>query len=68
MLGFADKTGDKKTNLKVAQRRADNVTNVLKDKCGVLNIIHPFSMGDTELLEPDGLAKNRAVEVWVALP
>jgi outer membrane protein OmpA-like peptidoglycan-associated protein len=67
VLGFSDKTGDKQTKLEISQGRADSVAKVLRDKCGVHNIIHPVGLGDTQLLGPDSSA-NRVTEVWVALP
>ena len=67
VLGFSDKTGDKQTKFEISQGRADSVAKVLRDKCGVHNIIHPVGLGDTLSLGPDSSA-NRVTEVWVALP
>lgn len=68
VLGFADTKGDEKANLRVSQDRADNTLRVLKEKCGVANVMHAVAMGGSTLFDEKGLEKNRTSEVWVVLP
>jgi outer membrane protein OmpA-like peptidoglycan-associated protein len=68
ILGFADSKGNEQVNMKISQTRADSVMKTLKEKCNVGNPMHTVAMGVTELFGADNLAKNRVVEVWVALP
>ena len=68
VLGFADKSGDPQVNKKLSGARADAVVNVLKNDCGLLNLIYPVSVGSSELVSPGNQNKNRAAEVWMVLP
>lgn len=68
ILGYADKTGDEKTNLKISQERAASVLGSLRDKCGMANVMHAVGMGGSTLLNESGTEKNRAVEIWAVLP
>jgi outer membrane protein OmpA-like peptidoglycan-associated protein len=68
VAGYADATGDPKTNLTISQQRADNVTKVLKEKMNLLNVIHSVGMGSTDLLDGKRADQNRAVEVWAVAP
>jgi len=68
VLGFADTKGDPKKNLDISTARADSVADALKDKCGVLNMIHPVGMGGSDLFDAQAREKNRVVEVWAVLP
>jgi len=68
ILGFADKTGIEKTNLQVSLDRADQVTEVLRKRCGMLNVMQTVPMGVSDLSNPQDPAGNRAVEVWAVLP
>jgi len=68
VLGFADKSGDPQVNKKLSAGRADAVVNVLKNDCGLLNLIYPVSIGSSELVSPGNQNKNRAAEVWMVLP
>ncbi len=68
ILGFADPKGDEKTNLRISDERARNVLHALRDRCGVINLMHTVAMGGSTLLDAQGLEKNRAVEVWAVLP
>jgi outer membrane protein OmpA-like peptidoglycan-associated protein len=69
VLGFADLKGDEKTNLKISTQRAEGVLSVLRDQCGVLNVMHAVGMGGSTLFgnEQDAV-RNRVVEVWAVLP
>jgi len=68
VLGFADTKGDEKTNIRISQERADSTLRVLRDKCGVANVLHAVAMGGSTLFDDKGLEKNRTAEVWVVLP
>jgi outer membrane protein OmpA-like peptidoglycan-associated protein len=68
VLGYADKKGDPKSNLAISLHRAGAVEKVLKEKAGVMNVVHPVGMGGSEMFDASALEKNRVVEVWVVLP
>ena len=68
ILGYADSKGDEKKNLSVSQSRADSALSVMKNKCGVQNVMHAVAMGSSKLLDAQSLEKNRIVEVWAVLP
>jgi outer membrane protein OmpA-like peptidoglycan-associated protein len=68
ILGFADPKGDAKKNLDFSQARADTVMNAMRDKAGVMNVMHAVGMGGSTLLDSENLEKNRIAEVWVVLP
>jgi outer membrane protein OmpA-like peptidoglycan-associated protein len=68
ILGFADKKGDEKTNLRISQERADAVLRVLRDKCNVINVMHGVGMGGSTLFDGQGTEKNRVSEAWAVLP
>jgi outer membrane protein OmpA-like peptidoglycan-associated protein len=69
VLGFADQKGDEKTNLRVSTARAQSVLNTLRDKCGVLNVMHAVGMGGSTLFGNEKDAeRNRVVEIWAVLP
>src|SRR5258708_3341060 len=44
ILGYADPKGDPKKNITISQTRADAVLKAMKDKCGVLNVMHTVGM------------------------
>lgn len=68
LLGYADPKGDAKKNLEVSQNRADAVLATMRDKCGVINVMHSVAMGGSTLVDAEKLEKNRIVEVWAVLP
>jgi outer membrane protein OmpA-like peptidoglycan-associated protein len=68
VLGYADKKGDPKSNLAISLQRAEAVVKVLKEKAGVMNVVHAVGMGGSELFDASNLGKNRVVEVWAVLP
>ncbi|HEX8312513.1 MAG TPA: OmpA family protein [Chthoniobacteraceae bacterium] len=68
VLGYADPKGDEKKNLAISQVRADAVLAAMRDKCGVVNVMHAVAMGSSTLLDAQNLEKNRIVEVWAVLP
>jgi outer membrane protein OmpA-like peptidoglycan-associated protein len=68
VLGFADKKGDEKKNLAISLQRADGVVKNLKDRCGIMNVIHAVGMGSSDIFDANDLGKNRVVEVWAVLP
>ena len=68
LLGFADKRGDEKTNQKISLDRAENISQTLKEKCGMQNVTQPVGMGGSALFDSGNFAKNRVVEVWAVVP
>ncbi len=68
ILGYADSKGDEKKNISISQGRADSVLAVMKNKCGINNLMHAVAMGSSKLLDAQNLEKNRIVEVWAVLP
>ncbi len=68
ILGYADPKGDAKKNLAFSQARADAVMNAMRDKAGVMNVMHAVGMGGSTLLDAENMEKNRIAEVWVVLP
>lgn len=68
VLGYADPKGDKQKNIEFSQARADAVLAAMRDKCGVVNVMHAVAMGASTLLDEKNLEKNRTVEVWAVLP
>jgi outer membrane protein OmpA-like peptidoglycan-associated protein len=69
VLGFADLKGDEKTNLRISAARALSVLNTLRDRCGVLNVMHSVGMGGSTLFGNEKDAeRNRVVEIWAVLP
>lgn len=68
VLGYADPKGNEKKNLEFSQARADAVLTAMRDKCGVVNVMHAVAMGGSTLLDAQNLEKNRIVEVWAVLP
>jgi outer membrane protein OmpA-like peptidoglycan-associated protein len=68
ILGYADPKGDPKKNITISQNRADAVLKTMRDKCGVINVMHTVGMGGSKLLDAQNLEKNRIVEIWAVLP
>jgi outer membrane protein OmpA-like peptidoglycan-associated protein len=68
VLGFADKKGDPKKNIAISLERAESVVKALKEKLGVMNVVHAVGMGSSEMFDAQSLDKNRVVEVWAVLP
>jgi outer membrane protein OmpA-like peptidoglycan-associated protein len=69
VLGFADPKGDEKANLHISTERAENVLNTLRDKCGVLNVMHAVGMGGSTLFgNAQDAERNRVAEIWAVLP
>jgi outer membrane protein OmpA-like peptidoglycan-associated protein len=68
ILGFADRRGNDVTNQQLSQGRAQTTLGLLRDKCGVLNVMYPIAMGGTDIFDAKEFAKNRIVEVWAVLP
>lgn len=68
ILGYADTKGDEQKNLKISLDRAEEVLKALRDKVGVLNVMHAVGMGGSTLFDEKGDEKNRVVEVWAVLP
>ena len=68
ILGYADPKGDPKKNIAISQTRAEGVLKNMREKCGVINVMHPVAMGGSKLLDAQNLEKNRIVEIWAVLP
>jgi outer membrane protein OmpA-like peptidoglycan-associated protein len=68
ILGYADPKGDAKKNLAFSQARAETVMKNMRDKLGIINLMHTMGMGGSKLLDAQNLEKNRIVEVWAVLP
>ncbi len=68
ILGYADPKGDAKKNLAYSQSRADAVLKAMRDRLGVINVMHTIGMGGSKLLDAQNLEKNRIVEIWAVLP
>jgi outer membrane protein OmpA-like peptidoglycan-associated protein len=69
ILGFADMKGDEKTNIKVSLQRANSVLDTLRDRCGIMNVLHAVGMGGSTLFGNEKDAeRNRVVEIWAVLP
>lgn len=68
VLGYADTKGDPKKNVAISRDRAESVVKTLKDRLGVMNVVHAVGMGGSEMFDAKNLDKNRVVEVWAVLP
>ena len=68
VLGYADKKGDPKMNLEISTKRADSVVKILKERAGIMNVVHAVGMGGSEIFDSAHREKNRVVEVWAILP
>jgi outer membrane protein OmpA-like peptidoglycan-associated protein len=68
VLGFADTKGEPQKNIAISLQRADNVVKTLKERAGIMNVIHAVGMGSSDLFDAKNLEKNRVVEVWAVLP
>jgi len=68
ILGYADPKGDAKKNIAISQTRADTVLKTMREKCNIINVMHPVAMGGSKLLDAQNLEKNRIVEIWAVLP
>ena len=68
ILGYADPKGDAKKNMVISQTRAETVLKTMRDKCDIINVMHPVGMGGSKLLDAQNLDKNRIVEIWAVLP
>ena len=68
VLGFADKNGNEKSNLQVSLDRAEDAVNILRKRCGVLNMTQTVPMGVSTLFNTQDAAGNRVVEVWAVVP
>jgi outer membrane protein OmpA-like peptidoglycan-associated protein len=68
VLGYADKKGDARKNIAISLDRAESVVKALKERLGVMNVVHAVGMGSSEMFDAQNLDKNRVVEVWAVLP
>lgn len=68
VLGFADRTGDPARNLDISRQRAESALAAIRERFGILNVMHAVGMGSSEMFDADDLDKNRVVEVWAVLP
>jgi len=68
ILGYADPKGDPKKNLAISTTSAEIVMKTMRDKLGVINLMHTVGMGGSKLVDAQNLEKNRIVEIWAVLP
>ena len=68
ILGYADKQGNDQRNIDLSFGRAQTVADILRNKCGILNLMYPIPMGGTDLFDQHEFSKNRVVEVWAIKP
>ncbi len=68
ILGFADVRGGVMRNRALSESRAQSVQSLMAGRGKIANIIHPFGMGETEMLDANNLAKNRIAEIWAVRP
>ena len=68
VLGYADKQGDPAVNEKASIDRAQNVLGLMRDKCGVQNVMYSVGMGGSTMFDGKSPTKNRIVEIWAVFP
>ncbi|MEO8352156.1 MAG: hypothetical protein ABI680_10540 [Chthoniobacteraceae bacterium] len=68
VLGFADVRGGVMRNRALSEARAKSVQELMAGPGKFANIVHPFGMGETEMLDANNLAKNRIAEIWAVRP
>ena len=68
VLGYADQKGNDKVNAEISFTRARSVIDALRDKCGLLNVMHAVAMGGSNLFSAKEAEKNRVVEIWAVVP
>ena len=68
VLGYADQKGNDKMNSEISLTRARSVVDALRDKCALLNVMHPVAMGGSNLFSAKDADKNRVVEIWAVVP
>jgi serine/threonine protein kinase len=68
VAGYADTGGRADANLRISQKRAENISRILKEQAKLPNAIQTIGMGGTELLDSKRPGENRAVEVWAVVP
>ena len=59
VLGYADQKGNDKVNSEISLTRARSVVDAMRDKCGLLNVMHPVAMGGSNLFSAKDADKNR---------
>ena len=68
VLGYADQKGNDKVNAEISLTRARSVVDAMRDKCALLNVMHPVAMGGSNLFSAKEADKNRVVEIWAVVP
>ena len=68
VLGYADQKGNDKVNSEISLTRARSVIDAMRDKCGLLNVMHAVAMGGSNLFSAKEADKNRVVEIWAVVP
>ncbi len=68
VLGYADKQGDPAINEKASIERAQNVLGIMRDRCGVQNVMYSVGMGGSTMFDGKSPTKNRIVEIWAVYP
>ncbi len=67
VLGFADSSGTAADNKRLSKDRAEAVRKYLKDGAGITHKTYAFGLGVSTTLSDDPV-KNRAAEIWLAIP
>jgi outer membrane protein OmpA-like peptidoglycan-associated protein len=68
VLGYADQKGNDKVNSEISLTRARSVVDAMRDKCGLLNVMHAVAMGGSTLFSAKEADKNRVAEIWAVVP
>ena len=68
VVGFADQPGPDEKNFDLSRARAESVAAVLRERCGVRNVMHAIPMGSRVSVDSEDYAKKRVVEVWSVGP
>ena len=70
ILGFADASGSMELNRKLTKSRAEFIKNYVQEVHKKLekDRIVPLGVGVTNVMGTQDVKKNRAVEVWLAIP
>jgi outer membrane protein OmpA-like peptidoglycan-associated protein len=68
ILGFADTSGSSPDNQKLSKSRAESVQKYLKDQGRTNHKTYAFGLGVSNKLNAAESRKNRAAEIWLAIP
>ena len=68
VLGFADRIGADDMGYDVSRLRAESVASVLRNECGIRQVIYIVPTGSRISPDPHDYAKSRTAEVWWVRP